>query len=129
MSCLDRSGWPSERASSEGGPSATNAGWNNLPPSTVSGHTSSPWPPAKVIPSLKRPPSPFAYLARFKLPRRLEVIDADADMIAYAQANMAGLGLGNVTFDQISLADFDAPQSYDAIAGSTLCSRPICSPA
>jgi protein-L-isoaspartate(D-aspartate) O-methyltransferase len=43
-------------------------------------------------------------------------IDANADIIERAQANVARLGLERVEFEQISLPQLDAPESYDAIA-------------
>jgi protein-L-isoaspartate(D-aspartate) O-methyltransferase len=43
-------------------------------------------------------------------------IDANADIIERAQANVARLGLERVEFEQMSLTQFDAPESYDAIA-------------
>jgi len=43
-------------------------------------------------------------------------IDANADIIERAQANVARLGLERVEFEQMSLTQLDAPESYDAIA-------------
>jgi len=43
-------------------------------------------------------------------------IDANADIIERAQANVARLGLERVEFEQMLLAQLDAPESYDAIA-------------
>jgi protein-L-isoaspartate(D-aspartate) O-methyltransferase len=43
-------------------------------------------------------------------------IDANADIIERAQANVARLGIERVEFEQMSLTQLDAPESYDAIA-------------
>ena len=43
-------------------------------------------------------------------------IDANADIIERAQANVTRLGLDRVEFEQMSLTQLDAPESYDAIA-------------
>ena len=43
-------------------------------------------------------------------------IDVNADIIERAQANVARLGLERVEFEQMSLTQLDAPESYDAIA-------------
>jgi len=43
-------------------------------------------------------------------------IDANADIIERAQANVGRLGLERVDFEQMSLTQLDAPESYDAIA-------------
>jgi len=43
-------------------------------------------------------------------------IDANADIIERAQANVSHLGLEWVEFEQMSLAQLDAPENYDAIA-------------
>jgi protein-L-isoaspartate(D-aspartate) O-methyltransferase len=43
-------------------------------------------------------------------------IDADAEIIEFAQANIAGCGLNNVEFEAMSLAQLDASERYDAIA-------------
>jgi protein-L-isoaspartate(D-aspartate) O-methyltransferase len=50
------------------------------------------------------------------LASRVSSIDADAESIARAQKNIARLGLANVEFTQTTLARFDEPESYDAIA-------------
>ena len=50
------------------------------------------------------------------LAARVKSIDASADVIATARANVNALGLSNVEFEQLALADLDAPRSYDAIA-------------
>jgi protein-L-isoaspartate(D-aspartate) O-methyltransferase len=43
-------------------------------------------------------------------------IDANADIIERARANVDRLGPGRVEFEQMSLHQLDAPASYDAIA-------------
>ena len=43
-------------------------------------------------------------------------IDADADILEFATANIAQCGLNNVEFKPLSLAQLDASESYDAIA-------------
>jgi len=43
-------------------------------------------------------------------------IDANADIIERAQANVSHLGLEPLEFEQMSLAQLDAPENYDAIA-------------
>jgi protein-L-isoaspartate(D-aspartate) O-methyltransferase len=43
-------------------------------------------------------------------------IDANADIIKRAQANVDRLGRERVEFEQMSLGQLDAPESYDAIA-------------
>ena len=43
-------------------------------------------------------------------------IDASADIIERARANISPLGLDRVEFIQKTLAQFDAPEAYDAIA-------------
>jgi len=43
-------------------------------------------------------------------------IDVNADIIERAQANVASLGLERVEFEQMSLTQLDASESYDAIA-------------
>jgi protein-L-isoaspartate(D-aspartate) O-methyltransferase len=50
------------------------------------------------------------------LAAQVSSIDADAEIIARAQNNIARLGLTNVEFAQQTLAQFDEPDSYDAIA-------------
>jgi protein-L-isoaspartate(D-aspartate) O-methyltransferase len=50
------------------------------------------------------------------LAARVRSIDADAEISARAQGNVARLGLNNVEFAQATLAEFDEPDSYDAIA-------------
>ena len=55
-----------------------------------------------------------ACLAR--LGAQVTSIDADADILEFATANIAQCGLDNVQFKPLSLAQLDAPESYDAIA-------------
>ncbi|MCP4331752.1 MAG: protein-L-isoaspartate O-methyltransferase [Gammaproteobacteria bacterium] len=55
-----------------------------------------------------------ACLAR--LAAQVTSIDADADILEFAIANIAQCGLDNVEFKPMSLAQLDAPESYDAIA-------------
>jgi len=55
-----------------------------------------------------------ACLAR--LTAQVTSIDADADIIEFANANISQCGLGHVDFKAMSLAQLDAPESYDAIA-------------
>ncbi|MCP4765541.1 MAG: protein-L-isoaspartate O-methyltransferase [Gammaproteobacteria bacterium] len=55
-----------------------------------------------------------ACLAR--LTAQVTSIDADADIIEFANANIAQCGLDHVDFKAMSLAQLDAPESYDAIA-------------
>ena len=43
-------------------------------------------------------------------------IDRSAEVIEFAAANVAASGVDNVEFRQLSPAEFDAPQSCDAIA-------------
>jgi protein-L-isoaspartate(D-aspartate) O-methyltransferase len=43
-------------------------------------------------------------------------IDADAEILEFANANIAQCGLDNVEFKPMSLAQLDAPECYDAIA-------------
>ena len=43
-------------------------------------------------------------------------IDANAENVERARANVARLGLERIEFEQMSLALLDAPESYDAIA-------------
>ena len=43
-------------------------------------------------------------------------IDADADIIERARANIASLGLDGIEFEQMSLTQLDASESFDAIA-------------
>jgi protein-L-isoaspartate(D-aspartate) O-methyltransferase len=50
------------------------------------------------------------------LSAQVRSIDADAEISAHAQSNIAGLGLDNVEFAQTALAEFDEADSYDAIA-------------
>lgn len=51
-----------------------------------------------------------------KLGRRVTSIDSRSDVIEFAAANLAARGVDNVDLRQVSLAEFDAPQSCDAIA-------------
>jgi len=51
-----------------------------------------------------------------KLGRRVTSIDSSSEVIEFAAANLAACGIGNVEFRQISPAQYDAPQSCDAIA-------------
>jgi len=51
-----------------------------------------------------------------KLGRRVTSIDRSAEVIEFAAANLAACGIDNVEYRQVSPADFDAPQSCDAIA-------------
>jgi len=55
-----------------------------------------------------------ACLAR--LAAQVTSIDADAEILEFANANIAQSGLGNVEFKPMSLVQLDAPESYDAIA-------------
>jgi protein-L-isoaspartate(D-aspartate) O-methyltransferase len=50
------------------------------------------------------------------LAAQVRSIDADAEIGAQAQGNVARLGLDNVEFAQARLAELDEPDSYDAIA-------------
>jgi protein-L-isoaspartate(D-aspartate) O-methyltransferase len=50
------------------------------------------------------------------LAAQVRSIDADAEISARARENVARLGLDNVEFAQATLAEFDEPDSYDAIA-------------
>jgi len=50
------------------------------------------------------------------LAAQVRSIDADAEIIERAQSNIARLGLANIEFVQTTLAGFDEPDSYDAIA-------------
>jgi protein-L-isoaspartate(D-aspartate) O-methyltransferase len=50
------------------------------------------------------------------LAAQVRSIDADAEISARARDNVARLGLDNVEFAQATLAGFDEPDSYDAIA-------------
>jgi protein-L-isoaspartate(D-aspartate) O-methyltransferase len=43
-------------------------------------------------------------------------IDADAEIVEFASANIAHCGLDNVSFEAMSLAQLDASERYDAIA-------------
>lgn len=42
-------------------------------------------------------------------------IDVDAEIIDRAAARIADLGIDNLQFDQLALADLDEPESYDVI--------------
>jgi len=55
-----------------------------------------------------------ACLAR--LGAQVTSIDADAEILEFANANIAQCGLDNVDFKPMSLAQLDAPECYDAIA-------------
>lgn len=50
------------------------------------------------------------------LAAQVRSIDADAGIIEGARENIARLGIANVEFEQLAPAQFDAPESYDAIA-------------
>jgi len=50
------------------------------------------------------------------LAAKVRSIDADAEIIAHAQHHIARLGFTNIEFAQTALAQFDEPDSYDAIA-------------
>jgi protein-L-isoaspartate(D-aspartate) O-methyltransferase len=50
------------------------------------------------------------------LAAQVRSIDADTEISARARENVARLGLDNVEFAQATLAEFDEPDSYDAIA-------------
>jgi len=50
------------------------------------------------------------------LAAQVKSIDADAEISARARDNVTRLGLGNVEFVHATLAGFDEPDSYDAIA-------------
>src|SRR5210317_1775495 len=50
------------------------------------------------------------------LAAQVRSIDTDAEISARARENVARLGLDNVEFAQATLAEFDEPDSYDAIA-------------
>jgi protein-L-isoaspartate(D-aspartate) O-methyltransferase len=50
------------------------------------------------------------------LTAQVRSIDADAEISARAQHNIAPLGFTNIEFAQATLARFDEPDSYDAIA-------------
>lgn len=47
---------------------------------------------------------------------RVTSIDTSAEVIEFAAANIAACGIDRVEFRQLSAAEFDAPQSCDAIA-------------
>jgi protein-L-isoaspartate(D-aspartate) O-methyltransferase len=51
-----------------------------------------------------------------KLAQRVTSIDARAEIIALARANVAACGLGNVEFDQLAPEQLDSAQRYDVIA-------------
>ena len=51
-----------------------------------------------------------------KLGARVTSIDTSAEVIEFAAANIAAAGIDHVEFRQLSAAEFDAPQSCDAIA-------------
>ena len=51
-----------------------------------------------------------------QLAARVKSIDADAEISARAQQNIASLGCDNIEFVQLALAQFDEAESYDAIA-------------
>jgi len=51
-----------------------------------------------------------------KLGGQVTSIDRSAEVIEFAAANLAACGIDNVEYRQVSPADFDAPQSCDAIA-------------
>ena len=50
------------------------------------------------------------------LAARVKSIDTDADIIEAARLNLTRLGFDQVEFEQQGLAQFSAPESYDAIA-------------
>jgi protein-L-isoaspartate(D-aspartate) O-methyltransferase len=50
------------------------------------------------------------------LAAHVKSIDANAEMIERARANIGRLGLDQVEFAQMALAQLDEPESYDAIA-------------
>jgi len=55
-----------------------------------------------------------ACLAR--LGAQVTSIDADAEILEFANANIAQCGFDNIDFKPMSLAQLDAPECYDAIA-------------
>ena len=50
------------------------------------------------------------------LAAQVRSIDADQEIITRAEHNISRLGCANIEFAQTSLAEFDEPDSYDAIA-------------
>ena len=60
--------------------------------------------------------SGYITACRASLAAQVRSIDADGEISACAQGNVARLGLDNAEFAKATLAEFDEPDSYDAIA-------------